>query len=543
MRRRLLLGALGTLLAAACSGGRGALATYPAPLTRRQARERLTALAAAYERAMAAHGLHEWSRYAGKLPEGSGSAAAMERLRREERAIFEEAADIVKNQERTLLPPRQAELWRNGALGLALLGDPESAQLADELEAVLDDHGFTHEGRELSRGDLAKMARSDDARARRDARTIEHALHVRAKPLATALLQRRHALAREQRVGSFHDALLRLRGVDVRRLDAVMDQLFKTTHRRYASLVGDIAHRAGRSRAEPWDLGWGVERLADEPRDDRYPAERALPTARAVFARFGIDIDRPKLDVTIRDFAFGGQAISIRVPTDVRLVVRPTPGSRFYSTLLHELGHAYAATRTREEHPLYKAYEWVPGLSDPAFAEGIAEVFGRMMDEPSVLRDLVGLDEDEIRRTLRARRMGQLVRARRAIGSIWFERTALAQPKGDIDALSLLVERRHTGVHVPRGTEPVWAASPFLATYPVYTQSYLLASMVAMQIHAGLRERFGDAWQSAEAGRYLTDRAVADGARWTLDEKLVRTTGHPLSARDLTRFILGGEDG
>ncbi len=538
VRRREILGVFGTLIAGACTRAEVPTATFPEPLSRRQARERLGALAAEYERAMADHGLHEWSRYAGRLAEGDQATAAMDKLRRTERAIFEEALDILQHQERTLLPPRQAALWRNGAAGLRLLGDPVGSELTDELEAIINGHRFEHGGRAHSRGELSKMSRSDDPRVRREVRTIEHALHVKAKPVATALLERRRALAGELRQGSFYDALLKLRGVAPKRLDELMGEIFSTTHRRYASILADVARMAGRPRPEPWDLGWGVERLANEPPDDRYPAERAMDVARSIFGDFGIDLDSPKLDITIRDFAFAGQAISVRVPEDVRLVVRPTPGSRFYSTLLHELGHAYAATRTTETHPLFKAYEWVPGLSDPAYAEGLAEVFGRLMDEPEVLRDRVGLTEDEISRTLRARRIGQLVRARRGIGWTWFERTALAQPKSDLDRLSLHVEHRHTGVHVPRNTEPVWATSPFLATYPVYTQSYLLASMMAMQVHQALRVRFGARWRSPEAGEFLTRRAVADGARWTLDEKLLRVTGRGLSSYDLNRFIL-----
>jgi hypothetical protein len=150
-----------------------------------------------------------------------------------------------------------------------------------------------------------------------------------------------------------------------------------------------------------------------------------------------VNLDQPKIDLTIRQFAFSGQAIAIEVPKDVRLVVSPSPGSRFYGTLVHELGHAYAGTRTRPDHVLYAGHEWVPGLSDPGFAEGLAEFFGRLLDEPRVLKDFLGLNDDEATRLIQARRADGLIRLGRLLSSIAFERSALERPDANLDQLSL----------------------------------------------------------------------------------------------------------
>src|SRR4029079_14120545 len=133
--------------------------------------------------------------------------------------------------------------------------------------------------------------------------------------------------------------------------------------------------------------------------------ELALPAVKRIYAAFGIDLDQPNFTPNIRDFAFSGQTIAVKIPSDVRLVLSKAPGSRFFATLLHELGHAYAATSTRAENPLYAGYEWVPGLSDPALAEGIAEVFARLLDEPRILRDFVGLSDVEAGEFVESRRI------------------------------------------------------------------------------------------------------------------------------------------
>lgn len=508
------------------------------PTEPRQARARLEALAERYAELMQQHGEHEWARYAGKLAEGPAAQAAMEKLRADETLAFSEAKSLLMSFSETLLPPRQAGLWRAGALGLELLGDAEAARLADELEATINDHRFELDGKIVTRGDIAKMRRSEDPTVRRKTRTLEHQLHVKAAPIAKRLLVRRRELARELGKPSFYETLLGLRGVGPSEKEALaaLERGTRTAQRR---LRMQLITAAGDKPAAPWDLDYALDRIAPAPPDERFPKGRAMDTAFAVYRALGIDLGQPKLDVTLRDFAFGGQTIAVKIPDDVRLVVRPTPGIRFYATLIHELGHAYSATRTKSTSSLTAGYEWIPGMLEPAFAEGIAEVFSRLLDEPSVLRDHLGMDAAEARQIVASRRIELVARVRRTLAWVELERLAHENPDADLDTLSLRLERRMGATDVPRDTEPVWATSPFLATYPAYTQSYLLAAMVAFQVREALRARFGKAWLSPTAGAFLTERFVADGSRWTLREKLVRVSGKPLSVGPMMRFING----
>jgi|SoiMethySBSTD1v2_1073268.scaffolds.fasta_scaffold04927_18 hypothetical protein len=507
-------------------------------VTRDDARRRLAALAVDYEALMRAHGEHEWSRYAGKLAEGPEAQRSMAELRAKERDLFLEAERVLDHFGSGVISPRQDALWKSGALGLKLLGDPRAAELADALEATINDHRFVLDGKTLSRGELTALRYSEDPSARRRVRQLEHELHRRAAPIAVELLQRRHALAQELGLPSFYSALLELRGVAQQRLGALLGELSALTLSAYLKLHRALRVAQGGRLIAVWDLDFALRRL-HRPPEERFTAEGALPFARALFGAFGVDLDKPRVDVTVRDFAFSGQAISVEVPNDVRLVVTPQPGSRFYGTLIHELGHAFAATRTRPENPLYAGYEWVPGLSDPGFAEGLAEVFGRLLDEPRVLRELVGLDATEAERLIAARRADGMVRVARGLQSVTFERAALEQPGQDLDQLSLALEGRFTGAFLPPGTEPVWATSPFLSTYPVYTHAYLLAAMFAVQVRDALKQRFGERWISPDAGNHLAETLIADGARWTLDEKLVRGTGSILTAQAFAHFLNG----
>jgi hypothetical protein len=508
------------------------------PNTRAAARQALGQLARRYEESMVEHGRLEWSRYAGKSRPGPQTERALESLRERERAVFREAEAILLRYGDDLVSPRQAALWHSGALGLTLLGDPKSAQLSDRLETIVNDHEFELEGKRLTRGDLVKLRRSDDAALRRQTRRLEHQLHLRAAPVARELFARRRQLAAELGVGSFYDRLLALRGVDTQTLDGLLAELDVKTRFAYARLIGELRKPMGGRVPAVWDVDYALQKSVNPP-DDRFTPERALPAAYAIYRAFGIDLENPKLDVTVRDFAFGGQAIGLRIPDDVRLVLNPLPGVRFQALVLHELGHAYAMTRTRETHPLYKGYEWVPGLTDPGFAEGIAEVFGRLLDEPRVLTEHLGLAPDEAERLIHARRADDLLKIRRALSNIAFERAALENPDADLDQMSLAIERRYGGFGLPADAEPTWATSAFFASYPVYVQSYTLAALCAVQVRDELKRRFGPSFISPEAGRLLTEQMIADGARWTFREKMIRAIGRPLEAGPLLAFVNG----
>jgi hypothetical protein len=539
MRRRELLACLLTALSAGCAG---AAADVPPPATgpartRREARMRLADLAQRYEKLMSEHGAYEYGRYAGTLKEGPASEAILARLRAEERDLFAEAKAVLARFGQGLVSPRRAQLWQRGALGLELLGDPRSAELSDRLEAIVNGWELVLDGKKVPRRRLIEMRLSEDAGERRRTRTLEWELHRAAAPVAKELMIRRRDLARKLGRESFWSAMLEVRGADPKQTSAIVDELDRRSARPFALAFSGGGRLFGRRSLAPWDVDFTIQKLAPTP-EGAFPAERALDGVLSIFHALGFDLKR-KLDLRVRDFAFGGQTIAVHVPDDVRLVVRQVPGMKFVSLLLHELGHAVAVMSTATEEPLYKGYEWVPGLTEPAWDEGLAETFAHLLDEPEVLRRFFGLSARDAETVARGRRLEALAGIRRGLTAIRFERAALEAPDGDLDRLSLEIERRFSAMYLPRDAEPTWAASALLATYPVYVQSYTLGACIAAQVRAALVARFGAQWLSPRAGKFLVERMLADGSRLTTKEKLVRGTGSPLEASALLRYLVG----
>lgn len=504
-----------------------------------EAKTRLDALSADYEALMTEHGYHEWARYAGEAAESADDAAKMAALRRREMTVVD-AARAAAEQARSLLRPREVELWSRASDGLTLLSDPESSHLSDELEGLINGFAFSVEGQRVTRSDLRKMAKSEDPKERRAQHRAWGELHAKAKPIAVKLLQRRRNFARQRGlVGGYYDALLHLRGLDPQRLASLLSAVSEGSRVAYERALDEAKKAADLSTIAPWDLDLLSRKLGELP-DERFPASDALPYAQRAWSALGVDLNQPKIRIDVRDFAFGGQTISLKVPTDVRAVVSPSPGARFYATLMHELGHAFAATRDRATRAVFKGYEWVPGLSEPAYDEGVAEIFGRMIDEPALLAKLLPqLSEGERNEFVRVRARAELLTLRSRLVFIAFEKAALEDPDKDLDALYRQIESDILGTTTPTDAESTWAISPFLATYPVYTQSYTLAAMLSAQVRQTLRQQLGADWATPEAGQLLAEKLVGDGAETSMDEKLIRLTGAPLSADAYLTWLNG----
>lgn len=518
---------------AGCAGRAGAVNS----LTRDEVPAALRAHDDALEAAMGAHSLAEWHAY---TQEGTAPAGGLAALQLAEHALFQrvrpDAERALRDASEGSRAHRAATLWLRGARGLSLVGDPETSRLAHELEERLNQHAFRQGERSLTRAELRRMSGDASADARREAMALTSQAHAAVADVARALLRRRHAVARAQGVPSWGDAMLELRGVSPERWDAVDRALSSGTREAYLRRLDDGRRARGLATVAPWDLTYA---LAEDSSwaDAALPADGALALVRRVLGDWGFDLDRPPVRVLVREFAFGGQTLSVRVPDDVRTVLRAQAGYAFHRTLLHELGHAMQSTRTSVPEAIFKGYEWVPGISSPGFDEGMAETFALLFEDPEVLQRHTGLDAGASARLLAITRRGRLASLRATLASVAFERAALADPSQDLDALQRAVLSRYHCIEYGADAPPTWANTPFLATYPMYQQSYVLAALVSAQVHAALRERFGPRWYGPEGAAFVVRSLFAQGERVPWEERVRAATGRPLDARDLLARI------
>ncbi len=232
------------------------------------------------------------------------------------------------------------------------------------------------------------------------------------------------------------------------------------------------------------------------PFDDLFPAERMLPALRATLAGLGIDIDSQEgleLDTEPRPLksprAF---CAPIRVPDEVKLVIKPIGGQNDYKALFHEAGHAQHAVNTAAELPF--AFK---RLGDNSVTEGYAFLFDNLIRNRHWLQEVLRAPESE-----------DYVKFSRFY-KLWFLRRYGAK---------LLYEQElHAGVEDPasRYTKILGSAlkigiAPEKYLEDVddayYAAQYLRAWIFEVQMRHYLEREYGPAWFiKPAAGRFLID--------------------------------------
>ena len=168
------------------------------------------------------------------------------------------------------------------------------------------------------------------------------------------------------------------------------------------------------------------------------------------------------------------------------------------------------------------------------FTEGIAEMFGYVPQHPDFLLSM-GLSENEVNEARQAL-LGPLFHyLRQRTAFCLFEHAMYKDTTQDLDALLGQVESAILGCSV--SSSPRWAANAWYVNYPVYWHNYVLADVIASQVHEHLKQNIGDLYNSKEAFDYCIKTYIAPGASVPWLKKVLEGTGYELQAKALIRDL------
>jgi hypothetical protein len=273
-----------------------------------------------------------------------------------------------------------------------------------------------------------------------------------------------------------------------------------------------------------------------------FPADAAVPAFRAFLGGMGLDFKtvagtEVRVDDALNPLKEPRAACwGIRVPSDVRINVKPLPGMDSVGVFFHEGGHAvfFANTTT-------KVWEFQQ-LGSGAFTEGLGELFRYAWSDPLWLRryrsfvqarnaetkrnDPLMSDQD-IRDLSRLQLLSQLYYLRRyayaklvyesvlhgGAPSLW--RGLYDRPTGD--PMAVYRDVFSTAYRVPLDeNDALRFRTDVDDTF--YSADYSRAYALAHLMHEGMRAKFGSDWYgNPEAGRLLKS-LVADGNKPDADE-------------------------
>jgi len=230
--------------------------------------------------------------------------------------------------------------------------------------------------------------------------------------------------------------------------------------------------------------------------DELFPAERMILALRATLAGLGIDMDSQEgleLDTEPRPLksprAF---CAPIRVPDEVKLVIKPIGGQNDYRALFHEAGHAQHAVNTAADLPF--AFK---RLGDNSVTEGYAFLFDNLIRNSHWLREVLETPEGED--YVRFSRFYKLWYLRRYGAKLLYEQELHAKAEAPASRYTeLLGDALKVGIAPEKYLEDVDDA--------YYAAQYLRAWIFEVQMRHYLEREYGLAWfTQPAAGRFLMD--------------------------------------
>lgn len=349
-------------------------------------------------------------------------------------------------------------------------------------------------------------------------------------PLREARMDRIHELTQELGYASYLDLVETTRGWSPAALETSVRSSLKDTETGYYAAMRRAMARIGieqgdGSLADLWYLlrgaGW----------DAWFEGPRMVPVLEATLRGLGIDLDGQvgaTLDLDPRPAKSPRAFCSpVRVPHDVRLVIKPQGGWDDFAATLHEAGHL--------EHFLNVDATLPPAerlLGDVSVTEGYAHVFENLLGEPEYLAEMVAMPSDDATAFVDFYALFALHRQRQLAGMYLYQ---LGLHRGGSQAVhrasyagtvGLL-----TGVHVP---EELYLAQ---VDEGLYAGSYLRSLMLAAALAETLAGRYGSAWwRSSAAGDELRG-LFARGQAWNAERVLAQLGYDALDWRPVLRKI------
>jgi len=187
---------------------------------------------------------------------------------------------------------------------------------------------------------------------------------------------------------------------------------------------------------------------------------------------------------------------AIKIPTDVRISYRKANPFEDFSAVFHEFGHGIHFSSIDPRASFYDRY---------GVANGVAEIFSiffeGLMHERLFLTSELGLPEDVARDILDRYRFNSLFFATfyAANSSLKLRYWHDAPAFETLDGLYADLTERFLGVRYPGA---YWKLHHVMPDYVLYSPSYLVAAVRALELRNALAAKFGETyWRERESGK------------------------------------------
>jgi len=321
--------------------------------------------------------------------------------------------------------------------------------------------------------------------------------------------------------------------IDPEWYSAMIEAIDTATKKPYQELLADFKQKENKKEIEYSD----VQKLIFYFRKSRMmpyskEMEQGIPLMKETLANIGIDYDSLPLRFLVEDIPYGGNAIAVRIPDDMRIVILPHIP---FPTWMHELGHGLHGVFNAAPSPVLKGYEWYLGNSCCAFAEGMAETAAGFLSNPEWLKKYGGLCEEAIEERRRNTRHYFPTVLRHEIADIQIELEMYRDLTQNPQDVRDMLYKKYLFLDKPCEKPFDITKNVVFVSYPVYLQNYLIAKIISWQVHEVLERKFGkDYVFNKNVGPFLIENLFKKGELYPWQQRMKMATGKEL---DVQRWL------
>lgn len=443
---------------------------------------------------------------------------------------------------------RRLELWWRCFLGGSIYSDSAISANENYLQKKITNFKFSYLGNRITLAEISTRLRTEqNQKQRKNYWLITSQLSDNAKDELVELVKLRNEKAKLLGFYNYYSLSLFLQQIKEDWLIKTLNNLEEKTRAPFQEFIESSKKKfkpevykrsAEKSRKfHAWDFDAALYRWASIS-DTHFPKDSIFPILHRFHKNIGFKVDSLPIKETIKDIPFGGLNIGINIPLDSRYLLNPITGKRFYNVAFHEYGHALQIVHTNVRYPILKGYEWIPGASCGAYAEGVAELQAEFVNDPEWLRTYTSASQDDAEKYVATRTFGDLYYLRRTLKDFFFEYEMYKNPDQDLAALEREMYKKYLLVEIDSTMPHRFASSIWYTMYPCYYQNYILSKMISAQVYEVIVNKFGSSRISnTEIGNWIIAHLYANGEVQEWHERIRNTTGKSLETGAYLRTL------
>ncbi len=421
---------------------------------------------------------------------------------------------------------KKIEILRRQFLLSSVNLDPEIMELNRTLAEKVVYYKYQVNGELVELGKVKSILRqSDDVNLRKEAYLSYGKQSQELKDDLLKLVKLRNKKAKEKGYHSYVELVLDCMGLTEDTVVTLLGELTLKTQSTYQEVLSESAKKHNVSEIKPWDVQYLLENYG-EMKSSLFPKEGIAPALEKWINSFGYTLKDLGIEVVYTDIPYNGLCMGIK-KGEVKLLANPHNGFPYYQTMFHELGHGLHSSLMDVPSLLFRSEASV-------FSESMAEVFGFVPHSLQWLKGQ-GLSEEQGKQILKSALGPKLFYLRQRTAYALFEYKLYRDPDGNID--KMFGDTESDILCCQPDFTPRWAANPWFISFPVYWQNYVIADIIAAQIHNHLNEEYGPLVESLEAFNFVIENYIKPGGTIPWLEKIERNTGDPLCACFLIDMI------